>query len=362
MSYQWTAEEEALLRILRPINSYTEIAVQFEKMCEKRLPGFRVPRSSDAIRRKCNRDGITEDTIVNPMEEYEERWAEIKRISNEYIDAHIQTTNGLLEGGARRKILSLSDTHFPFCRVADVAEALRVHADADIVVLNGDLFDGEVFSSFGSAKRIAALKEYKQVFSLVEYCSENFPQVVLTHGNHDYRPAGALKRSDFPEEASQIFRPDLLARVANGEELNEFGETVELHDFDNVHYQKFDSWYVLIGKTIFCHPVKFVGRIPGGTVDAMRVYFQDRYGSEEFDSIVCAHTHRQYKGVVGEKLLIEQGAMCTRMPYQHKPNLRHKHSVAGYAVIYQDMNGNTCFNDSNFVYLGSHLPPKKELL
>jgi hypothetical protein len=363
MSYQWTAEEEAMLRMLRSTNTYNEIAVQFERMVGKRLPGFRNARTPEAIRKKCQRDNITEETSAHEaLSVYDDRWQEIQDISDEFTDSISELSVGILDNEPSRKILCVSDTHFPFCRVRDLEAALQVHSDADIVVLNGDLFDGEIFSSFGPAKRIAALKEYRQVFNLVKECSETFPQVILTHGNHDYRPAGALKRTDFPEKASQIFRPDLLARIANGEELDDFGDIVELHDFNNVHYQKFDSWYVKIGKTIFCHPLKFVGRIPGGTAEAMRLYFQDRYGSEDFDSIICAHTHRQYKGINGGKLLMEQGAMCTRLPYQHKPNIRHKHSVAGFAVIYQDAEGNTCFNSSYLTYLGSHLPPKKEIL
>ena len=50
------------------------------------------------------------------------------------------------------------------------------------------------------------------------------------------------------------------------------------------------------------------------------------------------------------------------MPYQHKCNLRFIHAMNGYTVIYQDKNGNTNFNKSHVVYLGSVLPPKKEIL
>ena len=34
----------------------------------------------------------------------------------------------------------------------------------------------------------------------------------------------------------------------------------------------------------------------------------------------------------------------------------------GYAVIYQDSDGNTNFNLSTPVYLGTHVPVKKEIL
>ena len=48
--------------------------------------------------------------------------------------------------------------------------------------------------------------------------------------------------------------------------------------------------------------------------------------------------------------------MAHSLPYQFKPDLRFKNAINGYAVIYQDSDGNTNFNDSTPVYLGTHLP------
>ena len=84
--------------------------------------------------------------------------------------------------------------------------------------------------------------------------------------------------------------------------------------------------------------------------------------SSDFDSIVVGHTHKVYKGVVSGKLLIEQGAMAHKLPYQFRADLRFKNAMNGYAIVYQDANGNTNFNDSTPIYLGSHLPTKKGVL
>ena len=51
--------------------------------------------------------------------------------------------------------------------------------------------------------------------------------------------------------------------------------------------------------------------------------------------------------------------MAHKLPYQFKPDLRFKNATNGYAIIYQDANGNTNFNDSTPIYLGTHLPPKR---
>lgn len=356
---RWQEEEEHLLRLLLPTNTYTEIAIEFEKRYNKNLPGFRVLRSLDAIRRKCSRDGIdANSTYEDP---YEARWEKIKNLQAEYEMIAERRTVGIIEKPAR-KILTLSDIHFPFALVDELEKAVEKHSDADIVVLNGDILDGYAFSTYGKAKRIAALKEYIAAFNFVKELSERFETVVIVSGNHDRRPAKTLAKNDFEKEASQILRPDLLARIANGEMLNEFGEVTQIHDFSNVMYQQYDSWYVRIGKTIFCHPDAYWGSWPGQTVIKLCDYFGKRMGTDQFDSVVVGHTHRIYKGVVMNKLCIEQGAMASRMPYQHKADVRFPHAMNGYAVIYQDEDGNTDFTESRVYYLGSQLPPKKEII
>jgi predicted phosphodiesterase len=359
---KWQEEEEHLLRLLIPTNSYQEIAEEFARRLSKRLPGFSQERSYDAVRRKCTREGITAENVENyNTDPYGDRWESIKATLAEYALGAEHRSFGLVET-VGRKILCISDLHFPFCLVDECTKAMELHSDANICVFNGDILDGFIFSTFGKARRVAALHEYRGAFELVRIAQQMFPLVVITSGNHDVRPAKALARADFEKDASQIFRPDLLARIANGEELNESGELIKKHDFENVVYQPYDSWYVRIGKTVFCHPSAWRGSYPGGTVIKLNDYFTQRLGSEAFDSIVVGHTHRQYKGIVGNVMLIEQGAMCARQPYQHKDDLRYIHAMNGYAVIYQDTEGNTCFNRSNFIHLGSQLPPKKDIL
>lgn len=357
---RWNEEEEHLLREMVSKRTFKEIAIEFERRRAKALPGFSKRRTLTAIKKKCNQDELNSDSCSSYTDPYEERWEKIKDLTKEYKEASEKLKTGILKE-ANRKILTLSDIHFPFSLDVEIKKALETHSDADIVVLNGDILDGYIYSTFAKAKRIAALKEYMAAFELVEYLSENFPKVVIVAGNHDTRPAKALASVGFEKEESQVLRPDLLARIANGEKLNKSGELIEKLPFDNVYYQAYDSWYVRIGKTIFAHPSGYKGG-PGGTAQKLYDYFIKRMGSESFDSIVVGHTHKIYKGIFCNKLLIEQGAMCDRQPYQHRPDLRFLHAMNGYAVIYQDEEGNTDFNKSHTVYLGSMLPPKKELL
>lgn len=353
---KWTAEEEIFL--LENISkSLTELTDLFRFKWEAKSIGFPSIRTTNAIRSKINRDKITESK-QNP---YDNAWVNVIKTAKEYRNKSQHLDLGLTNS-KERKIVTFSDLHIPFFLWEDMRVALSEHRDADYIVLNGDILDAYIFSTFSKSKRVAALKEYNAAFDLVHFLSDNFENIVIVSGNHDYRTSRAVQKAGFEKEASQVFRPDLLARIANGEKLNKYGELIEKLDFSNVTYEMQDSWYVRIGKTIFCHPSGFASRYPGATVVKLLDHFQNRFSETDFDSIVVGHTHKVYKGVVGGKLLIEQGAMAHSLPYQFKPDLRFKNAMNGYAIIYQDSDGNTNFNDSTSIYLGSHLPIKKGII
>jgi predicted phosphodiesterase len=362
-TYLWTPQEDQILFKYQHIKNPLEISQIINEYYSKKVPGFISIRSPDAVRNRIYRGRISEyPVLVQPKDDpFQERWDHIAECIEEYALESEQIKIGITDHQTR-KILTFSDLHIPFFMHEEIKRACQVHSDADIVVLNGDILDGYIFSTYAKSKRVAAIKEYMAAFDLVYFLSCNFTKVVIVSGNHDARTSRALASNGFEQEASQVFRPDLLARIASGEELDKFGNLVKKHDFSNVVYERFDSWYVRIGKTIFCHPDGFSNSYPGATVVKLLDHFSARLKNDEFDSIVVGHTHKQYKGIVGNKLLIEQGAMAHRLPYQFKADLKFKNAVNGYAIIYHDSNGNTDFNYSTPVYLGTHLPVKKGAL
>ena len=350
---RWTPEEEYLLRTNLNLNNQ-EIASLIQEKYNSKVPGFPIIRTPHAIRTKIYREGLSKDS----KNTYNDAWDYIVKVAKEYRANSVKHDVGLTRN-KECKIVSFSDLHIPFFNWEDMKAALNDHKDADIIVLNGDILDAYIFSTFSKSKNIAALKEYKVAFDLVHFLSDSFEKVVLVSGNHDYRTTRALKSSGFSDEASKVYRPDLLFRIANGEKLDNYGNLEEKLSFNNVHYDVYDSWYSIIGKTIFCHPSGFGSKYPGATVVKLLDHFIHRMEPSSFDSIVVGHTHKVYKGVVSNKMLIEQGAMCHKLPYQFRADLKFKNAMNGYAVIYQDADGNTNFNDSGSIYLGSHLPVKK---
>lgn len=350
---KWTSEEEYLLRTNLNLSN-EQISALIQINYDKKVPGFPVKRTANAVRVKIYRENLSKDSNNS----YDEAWNYIINVAKEYRSKSVKHNTGLTRNKAT-KIISFSDLHIPFFNWEDMKNALNEHKDANIVVLNGDILDAYIFSTFSKSKNIAALKEYKVAFDLVHFLSDNFEKVILVSGNHDYRTTRALKTSGFTDEATKVYRPDLLFRIANGERLDHYGNLEEKLSFDNVYYDVYDSWYSIVGKTIFCHPSGFGSKYPGATVVKLLDHFMHRMESSSFDSIVVGHTHKVYKGIVSNKLLIEQGAMCHKLPYQFRADLRFKNAMNGYAIIYQDSDGNTNYNDSGSIYLGSHLPVKK---
>ena len=183
----------------------------------------------------------------------------------------------------------------------------------------------------------------------------HFPKIVLVRGNHEKRFTGTFNTS-LKEELEPPLGHDLMERIARGDIYNDEGDCIGNYDFQNVHYDKLNPWYTVIGKTIFCHPRRF-SRVPGGTVKMAYDWFQ-QVGHVDFDSIVMGHTHQCATYVYEGKMLVEQGCLTSLLEYQWDDGMRYVGQSNGYAEIWQDADGNTDFNSSRVIYVGSqHAPP-----
>ena len=365
---KWSSAEEALCLALLDTHTASQISEEIYKKVSKKAAGF-TERSASAVNRKCLRmgwspsEGWRQDVPAKTVDEEALQWDTIKEVITKHKTLAVNNTRGVLDPSTiTTKILSLSDIHFPFANEACLRSALTAHADADICVLNGDIFEGYAFSHFEKSKSVAALDEYRAAFAFVEMIADSFPKVILVSGNHEARASRSLKDAGL-KDASQIFRPDLLARIANGERLDETGKLIEKVDFSNVLYQQSESWYVRIGKALFIHPSGMGGGGTGAMVGKHAKRFNCRYNHDEIDTVVCGHVHKIYKGVVNNQLLIEQGCMADFLDYAWTSKAEFLDNAQnGYAVIYQDKDGNTDFNLSGPVYLGEVLPPKKSII
>jgi predicted phosphodiesterase len=357
----WSPTEvDTLIKLVEEGLSTEDISAQLTKKAEENIPGYLTPRSVRAVQRKKQKILRTKSNSPVNHNAANAQWERIKRTQKHYQTESKFDSTGVLEEPGRVKILSLSDIHFPFAHVDFLEKAIQDNTDADILVLNGDILDGYIYSTFDKDSTVAAIDEYNCASDFIALCAATFSQVVITYGNHDARAEKALKRTGMPREAYKIFGPNLLARIANGEKLDRNGMVTERKKYDNVFFPTSEPWWVQIGKTLFIHPHNRGSGKPGHTVTSWATKFRERLTPSSFDSVVCGHTHHAFKGISNGLLLIEQGCLSDYMSYAWNPtNLYLGNAAQGYAVIYQDEDGNTDFNQSDFHYFGQLFPVDK---
>lgn len=291
-SRSWTPQEVNLLKTLRPTHSNREIADEFERRAD--MGSSRIfARSVDAIQKKCKRDEITAASTVDfdPQDAVVSRIEQLKVIQAKYKQPQVRIKRGVFDQSKIvRKIVSISDIHVPFADSDMLEEVVAEHAGPGVwLVINGDLLECYAYSFFTKHSSVTGLHEYQCAFLLVQWLRTKFDKVFITSGNHDKRVSRQLKDIGWGSDMSKVLRPDLLARIANGEELDDSGTLVAKHDWDNVYYEQVESWYIRIGKTVFFHPSTKPSARPGETVQKWAKKFLERYDPHEVDSFVCGH-------------------------------------------------------------------------
>jgi len=253
-----------------------------------------------------------------------------------------------------RKILALSDIHFPFHNETALNQAIEDNLDADVVVLNGDIFDVFGASSYSTNKQRNILVEYNMVLNLVIKLSDLFDEVYLVEGNHERRTDTYFSKKLDPHMYALVDH-DIMDRIAKGYIYDEDGKHVGTYKFSNVFYNRPENgntWVCKVGKTVFIRPSGYSSR-EMSTIVTAQVHVDNFIGRENYDSVIMGHTHCVGKIVRCGKLLIEQGCLIQVMDYQKKGRATRRPNSLGYAVIYQDEDGNTDFNKSNFIFLGT---------
>lgn len=354
ISHDWSEEEERLLQKLKPHNKLPEIQKAFQKA------GF--TRSRIALESKAKRMGVFyrgELPTTNPEEidKYSIALQKILNIKEEYKEDFEHRGIGVIKKSKIvRKILSISDLHIPFDRDDLVFEIIEKEKDADILVINGDFLDLYAVSTWPKERSIILRKEYTIAMEYLKIFSKTFPQVVITRGNHEYR-LNRYFHTNVSKDVSFMVNKEILGRLVNGEMYDDEGNICEKNDFSNVHYQPGpEAWFIKIGKTMFLHPNTFL-KTEAQTVVKAQEYFMER---KNVDCIVIGHTHHQAFVPTRGKLCIEQGCLCCPLDYEKQGKLNFKAMTLGYAVVYQDAEGNCDFNETHTVYLGTQYPIKKD--
>ncbi len=361
----WTEEEkEIVLQLVTEDKLYREISNALGDLGYRRSPSA-IQKFVKRLEDKAIAKGQTKPCCGNLPEEVspkEDQWrettAKIAQQKTKMFNLCVKKYNKLGKpDGSLTKVLSLSDLHVPFENNAVIEDALDKHSDSDILVLNGDLLDLFSVSRWPKNKSYPLKHEYTQALDWLKLFSKQFKQVVLIRGNHELRLQSYFS-SNLDPGISFMTHPDPLERLASGYGFDKGGHFVKTHEFNNVLYTGgICGWYAKIGNTIFVHPSGGSG-VPMRTALKAANHFIE---IEDFEAIVCSHTHKMGKIFWKNKLLIEQGCCCIPMDYEADAHMKWNQQTFGYAVVYMNSKGKIDFEKSGPVYYGTGSAVKTDI-
>ena len=253
-----------------------------------------------------------------------------------------------------RKVLVLSDLHIPFTCDQLIQHALAEHADADEVVLLGDIWDMYAVSRFGKERQIDVIVELEQGTALILQLLERFPKVVVVLGNHDTRPVRWVEREN-PQMIPLVLSPLEYVRyrlVRDRQEHLLERLVVPEYTVTGSHpgYPVRTNYVYLVGDALLGH-FEVSRKGPSTTVYRLATewlpFWGPMVGAERVRALVQGHVHRLSKCQFGPYLLIESGCCAHVMGYTVRSPLAYSVPGVGYVVLYQK-DGVTDFNRSGY--------------
>jgi predicted phosphodiesterase len=234
--------------------------------------------------------------------------------------------------GREVDILNLSDLHIPFTMYKEVDRITRENLDADIVLINGDLFDLFAVSKFAKDKEVALRRELLEGRQFLEFLSKNFEDVIIVEGNHERRLRSFIKNM-IPVDMQFLFPDDVLQMVVSG-------EVIKKKPLKNVHVV--GSWWLKIFDVIFAHPDNY-SNANLKTVQNTSEYFSIVMNVWHRVCII-GHTHRAGWIMNGEVKQIETGCLCFDMDYHRGSNFTRNKWTRAYTTIHIDEDGRADLN------------------
>jgi len=241
--------------------------------------------------------------------------------------------------GKPKKILSLSDLHAPFINFNSVEKAIKDHMDADILVLNGDVFDGQALSDYDKLNDFDIEIEFEQVFALLDVITKLFKEIYWVGGNHDL--------SRFIRMVSRKFGQGMKKYVIN--RLNPINYIAE--KYDNVTV--IPHQWMQIGKAIFIHPDGYSSTLMStalGQEKVLRANAEEMLPDPNFECLVQGHTHDLGEYFINGCKVIEQGCLTYTPDYRFDKPAGRKW-VQGYAVVHLNSDGSVDFNNTRSFYI-----------
>lgn len=345
---KWNIDKEFDIRrieLLKEGYSYRETA-------EIMTMEFNIHFSKDSIQNRSRNTNTTkQDTLVKTLEKETRTTgsnslfpSEAYKVNEDLLftpekKRRLEEIYHQFNDGKPKKILSLSDLHAPFIDFKAVEKAVIEHRDADILVLNGDVFDGQAMSDFDKLNDFDIEREFEQVFTLLDVVTKMFDKVLWLGGNHDM--------SRFIRMVSRKFGQGMKKYVLK--RLNPIDYIAE--KYDNVVIVP-HQW-AQIGECIFIHPDGYSSALMStaiGQEKILRANMHEMLPNPKFHCLIMGHTHDMGEYFLNGTKIIEQGCL-TYPPDYHFDRPGQRRWVKGYAVAHLNADGSIDFNNTRSYFL-----------
>jgi len=296
--------------------------------------------------------GITAEAVSDAapppprLSGFEDAWA----ILSAQMGMREDRYTGPCERSRSDRYVVMSDLHAPFHEPALLAQAMTETADADTLIIAGDLGDGYGWSRFVKYDSVPYEDEIASVTAIVQMASERYRRVLIFDGNHDHpRLEKQLRERLTPEMVSAILymTGGTLSPI---HALAKRYPNVEVVGHVTPSGQRM-GWLYQQGDAIFAHAEKY-SVVPVAALRKIEEWLtnmEQHIGLKPWRMLVQAHTHAG--GVTpwkSDKLLVESGCLCKQHQYQLTARIGGSPQRRGYVRFEQGADGVTDLNSVRF--------------
>lgn len=255
---------------------------------------------------------------------------------------------------AAERILCLSDLHCPFQLPISTFEAYS--GRVDILVLNGDIVDGQGISKFPRTYRLSPMEEIIEARSyLWDLIGMLKPKTVLVnYGNHDIRFQSYLAKNLDTDLLELMPKTPLELIFDDGFKHYDKKSGAKTHYRPlkelllNVEIKYTGNWWCQYKNIVFCHPSTYSSGVMKTSEQALS-YFRNE--GLVFTELVMAHTHKLGEYTVGNTTMYEQGCCCDITQNNYRDGTLTLSQKEGFLYMCLDADGNVIRDETKLVRL-----------
>lgn len=255
---------------------------------------------------------------------------------------------------ASERILCLSDLHCPFQLPVSTFEAYARRVD--ILILNGDIVDGQGISKFQRVYRLSPMEEIIEarnyLWDLIHMLKPK--KVIVNYGNHDIRFQSYLAKNLDTDLLELMPKTPLDLIFDDGFFHYDKQTGTKTHYCPlkelllDVEFEYTGNWWCQYKGIIFCHPSAFSSGVMKTSEHAL-AYFRNE--GMVFTELVMAHTHKLGEFIVGNTTLYEQGCCCDITQNNYRDGSLTLSQKEGFLYICLDSEGKVIRDETKLVRL-----------